>query len=532
MSDDLTRLVQLFQNDMPLWAEKCVKIRTKSGDLVPFVLNYPQRMVHEELEKIKAQGLPVRIALCKGRQIGMSTYVAARFLHRATLFRGTAVFILTHMTKSTSHLFDMVKRMYKHLPDPLKPSIERSNRIELKFGAIDSEYALGTAGSEDIGRGMSPLLLHLSEAAMYANAQDLQQGLLQGVPNIPGSEIIYESTPNGINNWFYTLCMRGVDCPDASRIKTVFLPWYWMPEYQTQTPIGFRATQEELELMDAYNLTPEQIYWRRVKIEDDYMGDVRGFRREYPMTLMDGFISSGVNLIENTLIETAKKTIITPDPLAPKILGVDGAGDGTNRTVITCRQGKKVLWYKVYDRIEPMNLAGIIARHITVDELDMVFLDVAYGYGVRDRLRELGYAQKTMCVHFGEGALDPELYRNKRAQMYGYMKEWFTEGGADIPDDQHFGRDIAMIPDFKRGGSRGLFTLPSKDDIKHDNSGVSPDIADSLALTFAHPVMRRQGAAKVHATEVFLTKIHARGFGRRNRTSPITNTKPSELFVR
>jgi len=163
----------------------------------------------------------------------------------------------------------------------------------------------------------------------------------------------------------------------------------------------------------------------------------------------------------------------------------------------------------------------------------MCFLDVAYGYGARDRLKELGYGNKTQTVHFGEKPLDPEMYKNKRAQMYGYLKEWVVEGGADIPDENVFARDMQMVPDFEQSGSRGLLSLPSKVTIKKNNAGISPDIADSCALTFAYPVMRRQEVARVGVRDIGTSRSVSIFKSRRlANQKPIAAQKPSELFVK
>jgi len=524
--------IQALRNDLPLWAEKYAKIRPAvGGKVIPFRFNRAQRVTHQFLEDQRLAGHPVRAAIVKGRKQGVSTYITARNLHRATLNRGISVFILAHISKSTSYLFDMVKRMHQNLPDHLRPSAERSNKIELKFGAIDSEYALGSAESEEIGRGMTPLLLHCSEAAKYRNTDEIQTGLIQGVPACPGSEIVYESTANGVNNMFYNLCMRGIETQDEGRLKTLFLPWYWQLEYRAIVPAGFNPSADESALMDQYGLDLQQIYWRRRKLEDDFSNDIWKFRQEYPMDLMDAFVTSGEMMIKPEYVDFARKNCdMDPDPLTPIILGVDGADSG-DRTALVLRQGKKILAYWVYTEMKPMRLAGIIAGLIDKFEIDMVFLDIAYGYGCRDRLRELGYGQKTQTVHFGEAALEPEVYRNKRAQMYGYLKEWFEEGGSSIPNDNLFCRDILMMPKMEQSGSRGLLILPSKLTIRKDNGGISPDIADAAALTFAYPVLRRQAAARVMVASLNSKQVSV--FKTKRRMMSIGRTeKPSELFVK
>jgi len=533
MSDAREKIDQL-RNDLPQYAAKYIRIRPKQGGKsIPLVFNKAQMMLHHFIEDIRKAGQIVRICVVKGRQQGVSTYTASRFLHKATLNLGVSVFILAHMAKSTDYLFDMVKRMYFHLPEPLRPSIERSNKKELKFGKIDSEYALGTAGAKDVGRSMNPHLLHLSEAAFYDNTDDLSTGLMQGVATTKNTEIIMESTANGVNNMFYNLCMKGTDPNALTRYKTLFIPWYIQDEYRETPPSRFKPTSKELELMELYGLSLDQIFWRRRKLEDEYNNDLWKFLQEYPCCLAEAFQSTGNTLLKPEHVETARHCQAYLDTHAPMVMGVDGSGEGADRTVLVVRQGRRIVEYEVYDDpVKPMRLAGIVAQKIDKLGLDMAFLDVAYGYGCRDRLVEMGYGAKTLDVHFGSAPLMPELYRNKRAQMYGFMKDWFEEGGVSIPDEDVFIRDLLMIPGFEMSTSRGLLTLPSKEKIKKENEGISPDIADALALTFAFPVMARGAASKIHVAEPRVVRARSPYKSRRLSEKFVRQDKPSELYIK
>ncbi len=525
--------IQYLRDNFPEYAKEFIKIRPKTGGkAVPMVLNRAQQALHKFLaDQLQETGM-VRACVIKGRQQGVSTYVNARFLHRATLFPGTSVFILAHLTKSTDYLFDMVKRMYNNLPEPLQPAIKASNKKELKFGSIDSEYALGTAGSEDIGRGMTPLLLHCSEAAFFKNTDELTTGLFQGVPVGNGSEIIMESTANGVNNLFYHLCVKGVDPTTLSRFKTLFLPWYWQEEYSETPPKHWQPNQEDLQLMDTYDLTLDQVFWRRRKLETDYNNDLWKFKQEYPMYMAEAFVTSGDTLIPGHQIATARKYNATPDEMAPKVLGVDGARSG-DRTVLVLRQGKRIVWYRVYQDMDQMRLAGIIAKDVDEYDIDMVFLDVAQGYGTRDRLHEMGYSTKVQGVHFGERPINDELYANKRAEMYGFLREWFEEGGADIPDEDDFHNDLLMIPGWKTFGSRGRLQLPSKDDIKKENEGRSPDIGDAAALTLAYPVKGRAFKNRIKTSDINVSRAHSPFKSRRlaHGCDSANKEKPSEYYI-
>ena len=532
MSDAKLKIDHL-RTALPEYAEKFIRIRPKyGGKAIPLVFNEAQMMLHHFIEDIKNAGQLVRVCVVKGRQQGVSTYTAARFLHQATMNLGVSVFILAHISKSTDYLFDMVKRMYTNLPDPLRPSIERSNKKELKFGRIDSEYGLGTAGAQDVGRGMNPHLLHLSEAAFYGNTDDLSTGLMQGVATDLKTEIIMESTANGVNNMFYNLCMKGTDPNALTRYKTLFIPWYIQKEYQETPPARFKPNSRELELMEIYNLSLAQIFWRRRKLEDEYNNDLWKFLQEYPCCLAEAFQSTGNTLLKPELVETARKCTAYLDAMAPMVMGVDGSGEGADRTVLTVRQGRRIVEYQVYDEpVKPMRLAGIVAQKIDSLGLDMVFLDVAYGYGCRDRLAEMGYGSKTMAIHFGSTPLMPELYKNKRAQMYGFMKDWFDEGGVSIPDEDVFVRDLLMIPGFEMTTSRGLLMLPSKELIKKDNDGISPDIADSIALTFAFPVRSKQQTS-LKVAEPSVVRARSPFKSRRLAQSFVKKEKTSELYIK
>lgn len=533
---DTRQQVEFLKHDLPYYCANYIKVRPKEGGLlVPLVLNKAQMRVHQFLEDMRTREGLVRVCIIKGRQMGCSTYTAARFLHHATLFPGTSVFILAHISKSTDYLFDLVKRMYYNLPEPLRPVAERSNKKELKFGQIDSEYALGTAGAQDVGRGMNPHLLHLSEAAFYQNTDDLTTGLMQGVATAPGTEIIMESTANGVNNMFYNLCMKGTDPSAVSRYRTLFLPWYIQDEYREKPRTGFRPNAEDHELMDLYGLDLEQIFWRRRKLEDEYNGDLFKFHQEYPNSMAEAFVTSGDTLFSTESIETARKYEGVIDSAAPLILGVDGSGEGADRTALVLRQGRRIVEYKVYDEpVRPMRLAGIIAQYIDRMGVDMVFLDVAYGYGCRDRLAEMGYGAKVQTVHFGEtkSLIMPDLYRNKRAEMYGFMKEWLDAGGASIPDDDLFVRDLLMIPGFKISGSRGLLALPLKEEIKKNNDGISCDLSDAAALTFAYPIAARAVRSNIIRDDPNAVRANSPFKSRRLAQSFVKQQKISELYIR
>jgi len=202
---------ELINTNLTYFSKYALKIRDKSGNLVPFVFNRAQEFLHAALEDQKKAIGRIRALIVKGRQQGCSTYIAARFYHRSTRRKGQAVFILSHEAETTKKLFAIVERFQQNIPELLKPQARIANRREFKFDNIDSEYAVGTAGNEDVGRGGTVQMFHGSEAAYWDNPDGIVTGVMQSVPDLDETELILESTGNGMDEMFYSRCMDALE---------------------------------------------------------------------------------------------------------------------------------------------------------------------------------------------------------------------------------------------------------------------------------------------------------------------------------
>jgi len=228
---------------------------------------------------------------------------------------------------------------------------------------------------------------------------------------------------------------------------------------------------------DTHAIDPEEV--ERLKRD---MSET-SFAREY---LCDFSAAGDDQLISLSDVEAAAQRVKTEADVsyAAKIMGVDPARFGDDRSVIFKRQGLASWKPAIYRGIDNMELAARVAAAIDEWEPDAVFIDAGQGGGVIDRLRQLGY--DVIEVAFGGRATDP-AYLNKRAEMWFEMREWLKLGGA-IPNSVDLKQDLAA-PIYWYD-SAGRIQLEPKDDIK--KRGLpSPDLADALALTFAHPVSKK-----------------------------------------
>lgn len=498
---ELTKEARLVHDQcirsLPFFAKKALKIKTKAGTLVPFVFNRAQEYLHSRLEAQKKRTGKVRALILKGRQQGCSTYTAARYYHGSTTTTGKSVFILSHEAETTNALFMMVDRFYQNAPEMLRPLADIANRRKFRFAGINAEYSIGTAGNEDVGRGTTIQLFHGSEVAAWQNTDEIETGILQAVPDLDGTEIILESTARGMGNMFYDKCMDALE--GKTDYEIVFIPWFWQLEYRRPAPADFTLTEEEAEYKRIYGLDDEQMAWRRWKIAD-LKSDWK-FKQEYPANIQEAFQTSGETFIKQQMIMKARKSEVE-DRNAPLIVGLDPARN-RDRTVFVWRQGRKLLKYRKHnfnltdnEAIE-MEIVGLAVAILEKDRPDMMFIDTGYGWGIISRLRELGYTERVCPVNFGGEASNPEMFLNKRAEMWWEMRDWIhcEHGEVSIPDDDALHKDLAIMPPEKRTSTNRI-QLVSKDFLK-SKFRFSPDIGDGLALTFALPVKRTNGGQRI-----------------------------------
>lgn len=481
MSDE--KLIRVLKS-LPLFAKNFLIIHDKSGAEQYFIFNRAQLYIHGRLEaQLQATG-KVRALILKGRQQGVSTLIQARFFHKTVTKRGKKSFILTHHADSTRALFEMTKRYSENLDKELFPQPDKKNDNTLMYDGLGSGYRVGTAGSVEVGRGMTNQNLHLSEYAFYKDAAKIGMGLMNTVAEIDDTEIIKESTANGQANDFY------LDWQEAkngkSRYQAIFVPWYWQDEYCIEDET-FVATEEEQEWLETFGdngLKPGHLNWRRIKMQDikgDYEQKCRKFRQEYPFTDDEAFLSSITDtFIQVAHVKKARETKV--ESQANLVIGIDPARKGDDRTAIIRRSGRRAYKLETHYNIDTMELAGIIKRIIDKEQPKRVCIDcIGIGAGVVDRLHELGY-DIVEGVNVARRASEPDRYKNLRAELWDNMREWFIQDmPVEIPDSDELQTDLVGLG-YKYDSSDKL-QIESKDDAKKRGL-LSPDTSDALMLTF------------------------------------------------
>ena len=512
LTPDEKRIRQRLKDDFIHYAAKCLKIRPKDprGGPQPFALNEAQIYLHGRFEAQRQRTGKVRALVLKGRQQGVSTYIGGRFYWRTTHAKGIRCFILTHEQDATDNLFGMVERYHEHCPALVKPSTGASNAKELSFDRLGSGYAVGTAGTKAVGRSQTIQLFHGSEVAFWPNASTHFAGVVQAIPDLPGTEIVLESTANGVGGEFHERWQQAE--AGIGDYEAIFIPWFWSPEYARPVPKDFRPDDEEAEYMQANGLTLEQIVWRRNKIAE--LKDPMLFKQEYPASAAEAFQMTGHDsFIKPEAVLKARRAKV--DGIGPLIIGVDPSRFGDDRFSVAWRQGRKVSKIESKAKLDVVAGANWVRQIIDNDNPARVFIDVGgVGAGVYDILNNWGskYSKIVVPIDFAgspqepdemlpSGEVRPGPY-NRRAEMWQRSKKWLSEpGGAQIPDTDSLQAD-ACAPSYHYNANSYLL-IESKEHMRDVRKVRSPDDWDAVALTFAEPVGEPAFMPQIENTGVF-----------------------------
>jgi hypothetical protein len=205
---------------------------------------------------------------------------------------------------------------------------------------------------------------------------------------------------------------------------------------------------------------------------------------EFPLADDDQFISA-------LLVDEAMKRPKYKDETAGIVIGIDPARSGLDSTVIAVRQGRDLIAIKRYQNQDTMQTVGAVIEAIEEYKPVLTVIDEGgLGYGILDRLNEQRY--KVRGVNFGWKSKLPVVYFNKRAELWGAMRDWVKT--ASLPLDRRLKADLTGVQ--QKLTSSGAIQLESKKDMKARGL-ASPDAADAIAVTFAFPVARREPVANV-----------------------------------
>lgn len=228
----------------------------------------------------------------KPRQIGDTTVAMAyNFDYLYWCPDAVRCLVVADSYESTDAIFGRVKHFYRSLPTMLQREVGRSNRRELLFSDTNAGFRCMTAGGKSEARGWTYQRLHADELAFWPNAEEIWASITSTLHVGPHLKKIIISTADGPGNLFHKKVLAAMEAQRNGdrNVKFRFFRWSDHLSYSALPPDGWEPDQEEYELAQLHGLTREQLYWRHEKIHGVNGIGLYKFRREYPLTVEDGF---------------------------------------------------------------------------------------------------------------------------------------------------------------------------------------------------------------------------------------------------
>jgi hypothetical protein len=311
-------------------AEKLLFVRTREGWTAQLKAN----TVQKAFERRRGE----QNIVLKARQMGLTTWAAARFFLKTITQPGTLTLEIAHTQEAAEEIFRIVHKFVDWLPEELREGVLKTSRTNVRqivFPEMDAQYQVVSAGDRNAGRGLTVQNLHCSELARWpGDAAETLAGLRAAMA--PGAELILESTPEGVGGCFHQEWQKA---GETGMVKH-FFPWWMERRYRAGAVEETTLTEEERKLIARKRLDLEQIGFRR-QIHANFRGLAR---QEYAEDEESCFLASGDSVFELAAIDERLKEAQEPverrlngeldvwlPPLKGKeyLVAVDPAGGGS-----------------------------------------------------------------------------------------------------------------------------------------------------------------------------------------------------------
>lgn len=505
-------MINTFSN-LETFASKWLYIIDKDNNKVRLHFNTIQKAIDNNTRG--------RDIILKPRQKGVSTYFQAKHTWLA-ITRSVTTATLAHDDNTTQRLRRMTDRYYNGIvntiyehagvnPDKLSseekkllpiPQRKYSNAKVSTFPDFDSEAIIVTAGSGDTGIGFTFSHVHGSEVAKWKEATNIMSGLMQGVPK--SGQIALESTPNGAQGYYYEKVMEVLNQEsdwqnilkrqtwvDGLDWRLHFFTWWYDDEYQLplvegevieytgHSPMGMKS---ELELVDKFNLTPEQIKWRRAKIRDLK----HEFIQEYPEDVIDCFLLSGIGYfgdIRNCIRSGVYSISSTPIEGNRYYAGLD-FGQSNDFTVLS-----------VIDKDTKQQVDMLRINHMTWGEMRSQIKAMCDKWAIKYILAEansIGSVNiEQLKKEFSESKVKTKILEfttsnSSKAEIMSNLHEALHEVGLKLLDDEIQTHEIQAYTRTYTSAGTPILNAPGDE---HDDTVIALALAWHCAMYFGRKLI-------------------------------------------
>lgn len=398
-----------------------------------------------------------RISVRAGHGVGKSTVCSwALIWHMITKYPQKAICTAPTAGQLFDALFTEVKFWINKLPAPIRALFEvTSDRVVLKAAPEGSFISARTSSAERpealAGVHSAHVLLICDEASA-----------------IP--EAVFESAAGSMSGESACTILIG----NPTRNSGLF--------FRTHHQLSADWKTMHVSCLNSRRVSADFVK----QIENTYGPESNAFRVR---VLGEFALRDDDTLIPAELVDSAMLRDVAADEKEQVVYGLDVARFGDDRSVLCKRRGNVVTEFKVWQGLDLMQLTGAIVNEAKLDTPAEICVDsIGLGSGVADRLRELGHVVRDVNVSEAS-AMNPQAAK-LRDELWLAVKDWLNQRACKIPKMDELRQEL-VAPTYTFT-SNGRIKVEGKAEMKRRGMR-SPDLADSLCITFASVASRVGG---------------------------------------
>lgn len=286
-------------------------------------LYYFQKEILKDFMKWK------KVVLTKTRQAGMSTLMSLVFWWKAVLFQNEWLLVISKDGKSAMDFLEKIKSNLTNIPDWMGLKITRNNAKGVTLSNKTKIDAF--ARSKSAGRGTSPTMVILDEAAFY-QTNSIIEGIVSSVmPSLSrtGGELMVVSTPNGSAEgsegyWYYKQVRDLQEAGGQTKLAKLYdVAWWEVLDYPGITPYkGYNEKVQTYIDRDYFN-HPEvkkeaNDFFMPIAKNDWKNNDWLSFQMQsagkvkYLQEILQNFVVTGNTVFSDEILEKTLKKVRVP----------------------------------------------------------------------------------------------------------------------------------------------------------------------------------------------------------------------------
>ena len=309
--------------NFPYWATRYAFIRHEKGGDIRIKFRESQELLLSHIADMQEKGLPIKIINLKARQIYSSTLSELILTHKVTTTTGVTALLAADEPGQSEFLFNMMQRVFEHLPFYLKPHRKYEVKgTQLFFDELDSNILIDSGNKKGggLGQGKAIHAGHLSELATWNDPDMVTADLMPAILSAesPNTFFILESTAKGkVSRWrdWWMAAKRD----KFFGFRPVFIPFYVLKEkYAAEPPPGWGPSTRaltfanSLKMTKGVDLTQKQLYWWERTYESYKEGNkLNEFFAEYASDDEEAFQLTGKSVFPIEQIQDLRRKAMT-----------------------------------------------------------------------------------------------------------------------------------------------------------------------------------------------------------------------------